>query len=39
VLDSYAEMGVTRCVIGLPPAGRDTVLPVLDRATAALGLA
>ncbi|MCU0261353.1 MAG: LLM class F420-dependent oxidoreductase [Ilumatobacteraceae bacterium] len=38
VIASYEEMGVTRCVIGLPPAPRDAVLPVLDRATAALGL-
>lgn len=32
VVDDYAAAGVTRCVIGLPPAGAERVLPVLDRA-------
>lgn len=31
VLDRYAEIGVSRIVLGLPPAPRDVVLPVLDR--------
>jgi hypothetical protein len=31
-LDAYQAAGVTRAVLGLPqPAGRDLVLPVLDR--------
>ena len=30
VLRSYAEGGVTRAIFGLPSAGRDTVLPILD---------
>jgi probable F420-dependent oxidoreductase len=34
VLEDYAAVGVARCVIGLPPAGADRVLPVLDRAAA-----
>jgi probable F420-dependent oxidoreductase len=30
-LEYYAEMGVTRTVFGLPSAGADVVLPLLDR--------
>jgi probable F420-dependent oxidoreductase len=30
VLRSYAEGGVTRAIFGLPSAGRDAVLPILD---------
>ena len=30
VIDSYAEMGFTRCVLGLPPADEATVLGTLD---------
>ena len=30
VIDSYAEMGFTRCVLGLPPAAEDVVLRTLD---------
>ena len=30
VLEGYAEAGVDRCTLGLPSAGRDTVLPLLD---------
>lgn len=29
-LDYYASLGVTECVLRLPSAGRDRVLPVLD---------
>ena len=31
VIRHYAEIGVTRCLFGLPPAGADTVLPLLAR--------
>jgi alkanesulfonate monooxygenase SsuD/methylene tetrahydromethanopterin reductase-like flavin-dependent oxidoreductase (luciferase family) len=31
VLESYAQAGVARCVLGLPPEGPDAVLPLLDR--------
>ena len=31
VIDSYAEMGFTRCVIGVPPTGEDDAL---QRSTA-----
>ena len=31
ILESYAEAGISRCVLNLPPAPADTVLPVLDR--------
>jgi probable F420-dependent oxidoreductase len=30
-LDHYATLGVTRAVLGLPPAPADKVLPILDR--------
>lgn len=30
MLERYARAGVRRVVLGLPPAGRDVVLPVLD---------
>ena len=30
VIDSYAEMGFTRCVLGLPPTAEDVVLRTLD---------
>jgi probable F420-dependent oxidoreductase len=32
VVDSYAEMGFTRCVIGVPPTGEDDALRTLDEA-------
>jgi alkanesulfonate monooxygenase SsuD/methylene tetrahydromethanopterin reductase-like flavin-dependent oxidoreductase (luciferase family) len=32
VIDSYAELGFTRCVIGVPPTGVDDALRTLDRA-------
>ena len=31
VIETYREAGVSRCVLGVPPADADTVLPVLDR--------
>lgn len=31
VIESYREAGFTRCVLGLPPANEDVVLPLLDR--------
>jgi probable F420-dependent oxidoreductase len=31
VLERYARAGVTRVLFGLPSAGRDTVLPLLDQ--------
>jgi probable F420-dependent oxidoreductase len=31
VIDRYREAGVERVIFGLPSAGRDTVLPLLDR--------
>jgi len=30
VLEKFRDAGVTRCVFGLPPADRETVLPILD---------
>ncbi|MET0457650.1 MAG: LLM class F420-dependent oxidoreductase [Ilumatobacteraceae bacterium] len=36
VIDSYAELGFTRCVLGLPPAGADEVRRVLDQASDAI---
>jgi probable F420-dependent oxidoreductase len=35
-LDHYQEVGVTECVFGLPSAGRDDVLPLLDKYAALL---
>ena len=32
VIDSYAEMGFTRCVIGVPPTGEADALRTLDNA-------
>jgi probable F420-dependent oxidoreductase len=32
-LDRFAEIGVTRAILRLPPEGRDTVLPLLDQWT------
>jgi probable F420-dependent oxidoreductase len=37
VLERYREAGVRRCVLGLPPAAADVVLPLLDRHAALLG--
>jgi hypothetical protein len=31
VVKRYRDAGVDRAVFGLPPAGRDVILPVLDR--------
>jgi probable F420-dependent oxidoreductase len=31
VLAAYRDAGVTRVVLGLPPADRETILPLLDR--------
>jgi probable F420-dependent oxidoreductase len=36
VLGHYAELGVDRTILGVPPAPRDKVLPVLDRLAALL---
>jgi probable F420-dependent oxidoreductase len=33
VLEKFRDAGVTRCVFGLPPADRETVLPILDGYT------
>jgi len=33
VFEKFRDAGVTRCVFGLPPADRDTVLPILDQYT------
>jgi probable F420-dependent oxidoreductase len=30
-LETYAQAGVTRAILRLPPEGRDTVLPLLDQ--------
>ena len=35
-LRSYAQLGIQRANFGLPPANRETVLPLLDRYTAAM---
>ena len=32
VIDSYAELGFTRCVIGVPPTGEEDALRALDDA-------
>jgi len=37
VLDRYREAGITRAILGLPPAGAATVLPMLDKYQALLG--
>ena len=34
VIDSYAELGFTRCVLGVPPTGEADALGALDRAAA-----
>ncbi len=31
LLNTYREAGVTRCILGLPSADRDTILPRLDE--------
>ena len=31
VVRGYADAGISRLVFGLPPAGADQVLPLLDR--------
>ena len=31
VIDSYAELGFTRCTLGVPPTGEDDALRALDR--------
>jgi len=31
LLQQYRAAGIDRIVFGLPPAGRDTVLPLMDR--------
>jgi len=33
VFEKFRDAGVTRCVFGLPPSDRDTVLPILDQYT------
>jgi len=37
VLEHHAAAGAHRAVLSLPPAGRDTVLPLLDRYASVLG--
>jgi hypothetical protein len=32
VIDDYAALGFTRCVLGVPPTGHDDALRALDRA-------
>ena len=39
IIQDYASAGVTRCVLGLPPAGIDVVLPLLDRYAALVAAA
>ena len=34
---ALAEVGVTEVIVGLPPAGADVVLPLLDRAAELVG--
>jgi probable F420-dependent oxidoreductase len=36
LIDRYAAAGITRCLFAVPSAGRDEVLPVLDRHAALL---
>jgi hypothetical protein len=31
VIEAHAKLGVDRIVFGLPPASRDTVLPLLEQ--------
>jgi probable F420-dependent oxidoreductase len=31
MLETYAQAGITRAILRLPPEGRDTVLPLLDQ--------
>jgi probable F420-dependent oxidoreductase len=38
VLRELAEAGVTEVIVGLPPAGADVVLPLLDRAAELVGV-
>lgn len=38
VIRDYADAGFTRCVIGVPPASAEVVVPVLDRAAPLLEL-
>ena len=33
LLDSYRDAGCDRCILSLPSANRDTVLPILDKYT------
>ncbi len=37
VLKTLAEAGITRAVLGLPPADADTVLPILDQYATLVG--
>jgi probable F420-dependent oxidoreductase len=36
LLDTYRQAGVTRCILRLPSAGRDEILPLLDQYAAFL---
>ncbi|MEM7092445.1 MAG: LLM class F420-dependent oxidoreductase [Actinomycetota bacterium] len=36
-LDELAELGIDRVIFGLPPAGADTVLPILDDYASLIG--
>lgn len=38
VLQELAEAGVTEVIVGLPPAGADVVLPLLDKAAGLVGV-
>jgi hypothetical protein len=31
IIDAYRKAGVSRCVLGLPPAPMETIVPLLDR--------
>jgi probable F420-dependent oxidoreductase len=35
-LEYFATLGITECVLGVDPGGRDVVLPILDRYAAAI---
>lgn len=37
VLEKYRRAGITRAVFGLPPAGRDKVLPLMDQYAELIG--